>query len=203
MTDVIAYLKGKLEHCTSDSIIIDVNGVGYRVYTSASSLGLCMDIGSDIKVYTHYHVREDTQALYGFLTVEELKMFKQLLTVSGVGPKVALSLVSSVSPSQFAMSILTEDIKSITQAPGIGKKTAQRIILELKDKIKKEYKDMPEFETIDTKVPCDDNRAQEAVSALMMLGYSAQEARNAVNKVFDADSTVEEIIKNALKQMIN
>lgn len=203
MTDVIAYLKGKLAHCTSDSVIIDVNGVGYRVYTSVSSLGLCKEIGTDVKMYTHYYVREDTQALYGFLTMEELNMFNQLLTVSGVGPKVALSIVSYVQPYQFAMSVLSDDAECLTKVPGVGKKTAQRIILELKDKIKKEYKDVPEFETVDAKIPCEDNRAQEAVSALMMLGYSAQEARTAVNKAFDTDSSVEQIIKNALKQMIN
>lgn len=200
---MIAYLKGILVHKNQDSIIIDVNGVGYKVFTSPYSLGSDIDIGSTIKVYTHFYVRENIQDLYGFLTMEELKMFKQLLTVSGVGPKAAISLISVISPSDFALSVLSENIENLTKAPGIGKKTAQRIIFELKDKIKKEHKDLPvSKDNFNVNIKTDDNKAQEAITALIMLGYTSQEAKKAVDKVFDANSTVEQLIKDALKQMI-
>ncbi|NLM75674.1 MAG: Holliday junction branch migration protein RuvA [Clostridiaceae bacterium] len=200
---MIAYLKGILVHKNQDSIIIDVNGVGYKVFTSPYSLGSDIDIGSTIKVYTHFYVRENIQDLYGFLTMEELKMFEQLLTVSGVGPKAAISLISVISPSDFALSVLSENIENLTKAPGIGKKTAQRIIFELKDKIKKEHKDLPvSKDNFNVNIKTDDNKAQEAITALIMLGYTSQEAKKAVDKVFDANSTVEQLIKDALKQMI-
>lgn len=200
---MIAYLKGILVHKNQDSIIIDVNGVGYKVFTSPYSLGSDIDIGSTIKVYTHFYVRENIQDLYGFLTMEELKMFEQLLTVSGVGPKAAISLISVISPSDFALSVLSENIENLTKAPGIGKKTAQRIIFELKDKIKKEHKDLPvSKDNFNVNIKTDDNKAQEAITALIMLGYTSQEAKKAVGKVFDANSTVEQLIKDALKQMI-
>ena len=200
---MIAYLKGTLVHINQDSIIIDVNGVGYKVYIPSYSLGPDINIGSEIKVYTHFYVRENMQDLYGFLTMEELKMFEQLLTVSGVGPKAAVSIVSVISPSDFALLVLSENADNLTKAPGIGKKTAQRIVLELKDKIKKEHKDLPvsEATSAGSAIPFD-NKAQEAVTALVMLGYTPQEAKNAVDRIFDVNSTVEQLIKDALKQMI-
>lgn len=201
---MFAYLKGTLELKTSDSIIIDVNGVGYRVYTPLNALEPNHVVGSQIKVYTYFYVREDTQALYGFLSMEELKMFEQLLSVSGVGPKAALSLVSSISPSQFGLAVLTDDADKFTKAPGIGKKTAQRIILELKDKLKKEQKDMPEFNTnVPDKTSADNSSFSEATAALVMLGYSSAEAHRAVSAVYSQDKTLEQIIKDALKLIIS
>ena len=200
---MIAYLKGVLTYKEQDSIVIDVNGVGYRVYTSSYTLGSSVEIGSRVKVYTHFYVRENIQVLYGFLTMEELKMFEQLLTVSGVGPKAAVSIASVISPSEFALSVLTENTDNLTKAPGIGKKTALRIILELKDKIKKEHKNVPDIkDNFNVNKNTNDNKAQEAITALIMLGYTPQEARNAVDKAFDANSSVEQLIKDALKQMI-
>lgn len=201
---MFAYLKGTLEYKGSDSIIIDVNGVGYRVYTPLTALEPGCAVGSQIKVYTYFYVREDTQALYGFLSMEELKMFEQLLSVSGVGPKAALSLVSNITPSQFGLAVLTDDADSFTKAPGIGKKTAQRIILELKDKMKKEQKDMPEFNVAAAqKASADNNSFAEATAALVMLGYSSQEAHRAVSSVYSRDKSVEQIVKDALKQIIS
>ena len=135
---MFAYLKGTLERKTTDSLILDVHGVGYKVFTTTTALCSCQALGSELKVHTHFYVREDTQSLYGFLSEEELKMFEQLISVSGVGPKAALSLVSNIPPSQFGLAVLTDDTDRFIKTPGIGKKTAQRIILELKDKLKKE-----------------------------------------------------------------
>ncbi|MCX7772164.1 MAG: Holliday junction branch migration protein RuvA [Clostridia bacterium] len=199
---MFAYLKGTLERKNVDSLIVDVHGVGYKVFTTASALCSCQASGSEIKVYTHFYVREDIQALYGFLTEEELKMFEQLITVSGIGPKAALSLVSNIQPSQFGLAVLTEDADKFTKAPGIGKKTALRIILELKDKLKKEYQEVPQLKCdIPEQTSYKDNRVSEAISALVMLGYSSQEASRAVSCVFDNEKPVEQIIKDALKNI--
>lgn len=197
---MFAYLKGVLAKKTLNDIIIDVNGVGYLVFTTASTISSGLEIGAEIKVYTFFYVREDTQALYGFLTEEELKMFERLLTVSGVGPKASLSLVSNMAPSQFALSILTDDIDSLTKAQGIGKKTAQKIILELKDKLKKESEGLPDYFDMSQSISTNNNKMSEAVSALIMLGYSSLEANKAIAKIYNDDKSIEQIIKDALKQ---
>jgi Holliday junction DNA helicase RuvA len=198
---VFAYLKGILIKKTADSIIIDVNGVGYNVFTTGSILSTCVETGNEIKLHTHFHVREDIQALYGFLNEEELKMFEQLLAVSGVGPKAALSLVSFISPSQFGLAVLTDDIESFTKAPGIGKKTAQRIILELKDKLKKLNTQLIGVKDETTCIQPSGNKMNEAISALVMLGYSSQEASKTILAVYDDEKTIEQIIKDALKSV--
>lgn len=199
---MFAYLKGTLVRKTADSIIIDVNGVGYKVFTAGSALAVCNEIGSDIKVHTCFYVREDTQALYGFLNEEELKMFEQLITVTGVGPKAALSLVSNIPPSKFGLAVLTDDVDCFTKAPGIGKKTAQRIILELKDKLKKLNDQFSDIKTETSGLKPSSNKMQEAVSALIMLGYSSQEANAAVLAVYAEEKSIEQIIKDALKNSI-
>jgi len=200
---VFAYLKGILIRKTADSIIIDVNGVGYKVFTGGSALSTCSETGSEIKLHTYFYVREDNQALYGFLNEEELKMFEQLLTVSGVGPKAALSLVSNIPPSQFGLAVLTDDVESFTKAPGIGKKTALRIILELKDKLKKLNNQLIDIKTEASCIQAANNKMQEAISALIMLGYSSQEASKTISAVYDEDKTIEQIIKDALKRALH
>ena len=132
-----AYIRGKLEYKSNDSVVIEASGVGYAITVPLSTIENIGSVGEEVKVYTSLHVREDVMALYGFGTREELNMFELLKTVSGIGPKVAISVLSSISPSKFALAVITDDIKTLTQVQGIGKKTAQRIILELKDKIKK------------------------------------------------------------------
>jgi Holliday junction DNA helicase RuvA len=199
---VFAYLKGILVRKTSDSIILDVNGVGYKVFTDASTLSLCIETGREIKLHTYFHVREDTQALYGFLNEEELKMFEQLISVSGVGPKAALSLISNLPPSEFGLAVLTDDIDSFTKAPGIGKKTAQRIILELKDKLKKANVQLNDLKVDTTCMEFPGNKLNEAISALIMLGYSSQEANKTISAVYDDQKTIEQIIKDALKNSL-
>lgn len=197
---MFAYLKGILVKKTLGGVVLDVNGVGYMVFTPDSAISTMPEVGSQMKLHTYFHVREDNQALYGFLSEEELKMFQRLLTVSGVGPKVALSLISIVTPSQFALSVLTDDIETFIKAPGIGKKTAQRIILELKDKLKKESKDLDELSNIEVSLSNIGNKMAEAVNALMMLGYSSSEAHKAITVVYDEKKPIEQIIKDALKR---
>ena len=199
---MFAYLKGILVRKTADSIIIDVNGVGYKVFTAGSALSASNETGSEIKLHTYFYVREDTQALYGFLHEEELKMFEQLITVTGVGPKAALSLVSNILPSQFGIAVLTDDIESFTKAPGIGKKTAQRIILELKDKLKKLHKPLTDIKTETSGLQLSSNKMQEAISPLIMLGYSTQEPNKTISAVYDEQKTIQQIIKDALKSSL-
>ncbi len=196
---MFAYLKGILEHIDDNYIIIDVHGIGYKIYTSASTIERLSQLHQEIKVHTYLYIREDIIDLYGFLTKEELSMFELLISVSGIGPKAALAVLSTISPSKFALAVVTSDVKTITQIPGIGKKTAQRIMLELKDKIKSE-----EFieEQINAPVDSMEDCSSEAVNALVVLGYSLAEATAAVKAVSSESNEVEEVIKKALKQLM-
>ena len=194
---MFAYIKGVLEAKSNDFVIIDVNGVGYKIYAPLTTINKLGEIGSNAKLHTHYHVREDNISLYGFATAEELRMFELLIGVSGIGAKSANAILASISPSKFALSVITNDVKELTKLPGIGAKSAQRIILELKDKLKSEEAiDDDSFEIADVK--SGDNNLQEAVSALQVLGYPQRDAMKAVNSIECNDLTVEEIIKKAL-----
>jgi len=200
-----AYIKGKLEARGGDYIVIDAGGVGYMIYTSQTTLAEAArrELGGEFKAYTHLHVREDAMDLYGFATHEELSVFRLLLTVTGVGPKVALSLLSVVSPSKFSLAVITDDVRTLTKAPGVGNKMAQRIILELKDKIKKEQLDLKAAEGPDLpQLPQEGSRLAEAVSALMVLGYSQAEANRAVASVYSDGLELEEIVRKALKGLM-
>ena len=135
---MFAYIKGSLEEKSSNYVVIDVMGVGYKIFMSESSINSIGEIGEKVKVHTHYHVREDDISLYGFLTNEELRMFELLLQVSGIGAKSAITMLSNISPSSFALAVLSNDVDSLKKIPGIGPKSAARIILELQDKLKKE-----------------------------------------------------------------
>ncbi|AUG58225.1 Holliday junction branch migration protein RuvA [Acetivibrio saccincola] len=197
-----AYIRGKLEYKSNDSVVIEASGVGYAITVPLSTIENIGSVGEEVKVYTSLHVREDVMALYGFGTREELNMFELLKTVSGIGPKVAISVLSSISPSKFALAVITDDIKTLTQVQGIGKKTAQRIILELKDKIKKEQLtplSVNQDEIHDTGEKS--SKRSEAVNALMVLGYTASEAERAVLAVYSEEMDLELIIKNALKSL--
>jgi len=189
-----------LDYKGTDSIVVEANGVGYRIYTPFSTLEKIGQVGETVKVFTHLHVREDAMTIYGFLTQEELGMFELLISVSGVGPKAALSLISTVSPSRFGLAVITGDANTIVKAQGIGKKIAQRIILELKDKIKKEQLESFDSDTDTSSIPAEgDSARSEAVSALMFLGYNHAEARKAVSSVYSEEMDVELIIKKALQ----
>lgn len=198
-----AYIKGRLEARGGDYIIIEAGGIGYKVFTSLTTLEAAGQPGHEIKAFTHLYVREDIMSLYGFATQEELGMFELLLTVSGVGPKAGLALLSAVSPSKFGLAVITDDAKTLTRAQGIGSKMAQRIILELKDKIKKEQLALNTgagFEK--AAVSGEGSRLSEAVSALMVLGYTPVEASRAVAAVYSDELDLETIIKNSLKSLI-
>lgn len=199
---MFAYIKGKLTYKYNDYIVVETGGVGYMVYTPLSTVQCIGNVGDEITVYTYMYVREDAMVLYGFATHDELSMFELLISVSGIGPKAAISLISSISPSKFGLAVITDDVRTLTSAPGIGKKTAQRIILELKDKIKNENFVAGDIGIEkDSEVGGEDNRRSEAVSALMVLGYTASEAYKAVSDVYSEDMDVETIIKSSLKKL--
>lgn len=192
------YIKGKIAKKCENSIIIDNGGIGYRIYTSANSLNAAGEQGSTVTMYTHLNVREDVFDLYGFVTEEEREMFLDLISVSGVGPKAALAVLSVATPAKLALAVISEDVKTITKAQGVGPKMAQRMILELKDKLKNEEIVLDQGEEV---LSAEDGSISEAVSALVVLGYNVNDAKNAVGKAGKSGST-EEIIKRALVQLM-
>lgn len=198
---MFSYIKGTIATKQKDYIVLDNGGIGYLLITPLSTLQTLGTIGENACLYTHFHIREDAFTLFGFATEEEKRVFDLLISISGVGPKVALSIMSTISMSQFGLSIITDDFKLLTKAPGVGSKMAQRIILELKDKVKKE-----QFLSLDTVVDMENSSGllgnsvlTEAISALLVLGYSQQEASRAVSSVPGEIKNVEEIIKYSLK----
>lgn len=192
------YIKGTLVQKNDNYIVVDANGVGYMIYTSLNSLQNAGEVGKEITIYTYLHVREDVMDLFGFTTIEEKNMFMHLISVSGVGPKAALSILSVTTPAKFAVAVITNDVKTITKASGVGPKMAQRVILELKDKMKTDELEIDlEDESEDI---LSDNRS-EAISALIVLGYSSADAQKAV-KGIDGTLSVEEIIKKALAGLL-
>lgn len=193
-----AYIKGSLEVKTSGYIVIDVNGIGYKIFMSEIAIAELREIGQIVKVHTYLKVKEDEMSLYGFNTNEELRMFELLLSVSGIGAKSAINILSNITPSSFALAVITNDVAKIKALPGIGPKGAQRIILELKDKLNKQQ-DIEEVEKQVQKV-VDTQKYNEAISALQVLGYSKKEIECALQGI-DEDLTVEEIIKLGLKNL--
>lgn len=193
------YLKGELAQKQENFAVLDIGGVGYKIYTSGVSLDSVKE-GSEVTFYTYVYVREDILDIYGFTTNEELSMFNHLLSVSGVGPKAALAILSVVTPNQLVLAVLTDDAKTLTKAAGVGTKVAQRVILELKGKFKN-TEIVPE-DIVGTTVDISGaDNATEAVSALTVLGYSHQEAKKAVSKI-DAKLPTEEIVKKALFELM-
>ena len=194
---MFAYISGKLEIKSNDYIVIDVMGIGYKIYMSPSAIEGLGEIGETIKVHTHYHVREDNISLYGFKTVEELRMFELLITTSGVGAKLAITILSNIAPSSFALAIITNDTSKLVKIPGIGAKTAARIVLELKDKLKETEK-LEEGSNTKEKI-VDDKKVEEAKSALQVLGYTSKEITKVIEKMDIANLSIEDIIKNGLQ----
>ena len=197
------YIKGKYIGINKDYVIIENNGIGYKIFTSGATMAEMPKIAEEVQLYLEQIVREDFIGLYGFKDREELEMFKLLISISGVGAKAALSLLSISRINNLKYAIIMEDDKHLCRAPGLGKKTAGRIILELKDKIKTdevtEGVDIQEgFEDI---VPSNNNAIGEALGALLALGYSEKEAENALKKVKRQES-VENIIKECLRVLM-
>ncbi len=197
---MLAYIKGTLEMKMTGYIVIDVGGLGYKVFMSDAGIEKIGNIGEKVKVHTYYRVREDDISIYGFNTLEELKMFELLISVSGIGAKTALTMLAVCEPSEFALAVISEDVKTITGIPGIGAKTAQRIILELKDKITKEQ----QIENINKEVNKlqvaieTNNKVSEAIAALQVLGYNKKEIEKAFANLDKNELTTEELIKKGL-----
>ena len=196
---MISYIKGNLEVKNLDNIVLDVGGIGYKIYMSGISIDRVGEIGSIVKVYTYMRVREDDVSLYGFCTNEELKMFEQLIGVSGIGAKVALTILANISPSSFALAIISGDVNALKSLPGIGAKTAQRMILELKDKMKTQ--DAIENEFIPTKIVVKNDKTIDAIEALQVLGYARKNIEMAISNLNTKELSVEEIIKQGLKYL--
>lgn len=198
---MIAQLTGIVAEKNNDSVVVDVNGVGFQVLTSATTLSNIPAAGEKIKLYTVFNVREDAMELFGFSTREEKRMFDKLRGVNGVGPKTALGILSALTVRDISLALLTGDATALTKAPGIGKKTAQRLVLELKDKV-----DQSEVTTI-ADVPAvarttQSSAAQEAIEALLALGYQSTEATVAVASVQDKSDKPDELIRLALRGMM-
>lgn len=201
---MLAYIKGTLEMKMTGYIVIDVGGLGYKVFMSDSGIEKLGNIGDTVKVHTYYKVREDDISIFGFNTLEELKMFELLISVSGVGAKTALGMLAVCEPTEFALAVITEDIKTLTQIPGVGAKSAQRIILELKDKIKKEQQ-IEELTKASkgTKTKLEitienEGKIDEAIAALQVLGYNKKEIERAFDKLVKDNMTTEELIRKGL-----
>lgn len=201
---MLAYIKGTLEMKMTGYIVIDVGGLGYKIFMSDSGIEKLGNIGETVKVHTYYKVREDDISIFGFNTLEELRMFELLISVSGVGAKTALTMLAVCEPTDFAISVITEDVKTLTQIPGVGAKSAQRIILELKDKIKKEQQ-IQELTSatkgIKNKVEVaieNNQKIDEAIAALQVLGYNKKEIERAFDKLVKDNMTTEELIRKGL-----
>jgi len=198
---MISYIKGELADIFIDSIVIENNGIGYGVNVPMTVIDQMPQAGTKIKVYTYLYTREDVMSLYGFLTKDDLRVFKLLITVSGIGPKGALGILSTITTDELRFAIMANDAKTISKAPGIGKKTAEKLIIELKDKLKLEDAISLEPNTEDILVDDADSR-NEAIMALVALGYSQQEAFKAVKAaVITKDMDSGEILKLALRKM--
>lgn len=196
---MISYMIGVVDSVENDRVIMENNEIGYQIFMPESSLEM-MGVGEKIKIYTYFSVREDAMQLFGFLSRDELELFKKLISVSGVGPKGGLAIISACPGDSLQMAIISGDAKAISKAPGIGAKTAQRIIIELKDKI--DINDM-NFSKNLSNININSTVQSDAVEALSALGYSRTDALMAVKKVdISDDMDVETVLKAALKNII-
>ena len=190
---MIATLEGILEYRGSDSIIVNVSGIGFRVFVPGSTLGRLGAVKGKVSLYTHLHVREDNISLYGFASSEELSLFKNLISISGIGSKLALAILSAFDPEQLVMAITSGDIDLLSQAPGVGKKMAGRLVIELRGKLEKEWKEVA--------LPLAPESA-DIIAALTGLGYSLAESTRAISRLPDSGKlSLEEKIRAALQEV--
>ena len=197
---MISYIKGRLEIKAKDYIVVDVSGIGYKIFMSETAISE-LEKGREVKVFTYMRVREDDISLYGFLNNEELVTFELLISVGGVGAKSAITILSNITPSKFALAVITNDVNTLKKLPGIGAKTAARIILELKDKMKTEQSiEGSKNEEIKEAIVLD-NKANDALEALCVLGYTKKDVENVIAKIDTTKLTVEEIIRQGLKYL--
>ena len=202
---MIGYIKGILEEADEQSVTVEANGVGYRIFVPGSVLAGALPMGQEVKIYTYLSVKEDAMQLYGFLTKDDLNVYKLLLGVSGIGPKAGLGILTGLTADELRFAVLAEDVTTISKAPGIGKKTAQKLILELKDKLNLqdafEQKVANEAKKVEV-TKGNDMQVQDAVEALVALGYPSADALRAVKRVQGREQmSVEDLLKAALKQM--
>lgn len=193
---MISYIKGSVEYIGNDYVVLENNGIGYNIQVSPTTAS-SVSMKKEVRIYTYMNVKENELSLFGFLTREELNMFNILIGVNGVGPKSAIGLLGALSPSQLALAIATEDIKALSVGQGIGKRIAQRIALELKDKVGADT--ISTGEQLVTKTDTTTGERAEALSALMALGFTKGEADGAINSVFVSGMETAEIISKALK----
>ena len=194
---MFAYIKGSLEMKSIGYIVIDINGLGYKIFMSQNNIDTIGELHDIIKVFTYVKVREDDISIFGFKTQEELKMFELLISVSGVGAKSALVMLSCIEPSDFAIAVISNDVKVLTKVPGIGNKSAQRIILELKDKLKEEQIE-EKIENLSKKTKDNSENINEAISGLMVLGYSKKDIEKAFEHLDIDNLSIEDLIKKGL-----
>ena len=202
---MISYLKGTLEALEEDKVVIDVGGIGYGVFMSGQAMGLLPSIGKEVKIHTYLNVKEDAMQLYGFLTKDDLEVFKLLIGVNGIGPKGGLGVLSALSPDELGFAVMSSDVKAICQAPGIGKKTAEKLILELRDKLRLEdaLEHLASENEVQGAAAYQGEVQSDAVQALVALGYGSTEALKAVRQVdITENMEVEEVLKQALKLMM-
>ena len=192
-----AFISGTVDEIGLDRVVVDCHGVGYEIFTNTASLH-AVEHGKATKFYTHYVVRDDARQLYGFVNKEDKSMFERLISVSGVGPKVALSLLSSLSAPEVAMAILSGDEKALSRVPGLGKKTAQRLILELKGALQKEDWSAAGAAPF---VPGGDDVVDAAIAVLMAMGFAQQDSAAAVALVKAEGGTAEQMAINALRRL--
>lgn len=202
---MISYLKGVLAAVEEEKVVVDVGGVGYGIYMSGQAMGKLPPIGREVKIHTYLNVKEDAMQLYGFLSRDDLSVFKLLIGVNGIGPKGGLGVLAVLSPDDLRFAVLSNDVKAICAAPGVGKKTAEKLILELRDKLKLE--DALDHIAAESAVSEDTSIygeiQSEAVQALVALGYGSTEALKAVRQVELKESMeVEDVLKLALKHMM-
>lgn len=196
---MISYIKGTITHKGETFVVLECQGIGYKISVSDTTLSR-LDQQQETMLYTFLYVKEDSISLFGFLTEQEQSLFERLLSVSGIGPKGALGFLSQMTPQEIVLAIVSEDIRALTKAPGIGKKTAQRLVLELKDKVKAE--DALKETHLEQKQE-NSGAKWEAIEGLTALGYSKSEAVKAVHASYQEGLSVEEILKLALKKMVN
>lgn len=200
---MISFIRGKIVDSSETSLILENGGIGYEIFMTGASMEKALRERDEVKIHTYFHIREDAMQLYGFLTKDDLQIFRLLLGVNGIGPKAALGILAALSADELRFAVLSDDVKTISRAPGIGKKTAQKLILELKDKLKLEdaFEAKLSHVEADAEVSSFDG-SKEAVEALVALGYSSTEALRAVRKVTDVSpDDVEGILKAALKNL--
>lgn len=200
---MISYIRGELVYISEDKAVVDVGGVGYGIFMPAKSLSQLPSPGKEVKIHTYLNVKEDAMQLYGFLTRDALEVFRLVIGVSGIGPKGGLGILSQLTPDELRFAVMANDVKTISAAPGIGKKTAEKLILELKDKLSIEDVLTHQMEgegTVQNASSCGQEVQSDAVQALTALGYGGTEALRAVRQVeTDENTTVEELLKKALK----